>query len=130
MSWRTIQTPILQGESSTGIFSFAKDKNTIILVGGNYQQENLTEKHHLFSADNGSTWHTPMTASRGYRECVEFLDSKKLITVGPTGAEISLDKGINWEPLSDSKGLHVIRKSRKGNLILAAGADGQIYIVQ
>lgn len=129
-TWSAINTPIIQGEATTGIYSFAVDKNNLILVGGDYSRPELATKHNLYSTDYGSTWNTPIKPSRGYRECVEFVAEKVLFTTGPTGTDISYDKGINWKPFSEEKGFHVLRKARKGSLIIIAGSNGQISIIQ
>jgi photosystem II stability/assembly factor-like uncharacterized protein len=128
--WTSIATPILQGESATGIFSFTKTKNTLVIVGGDYQKENQTIKHHFYSTDNGKNWNAPASASRGYRECVETVSDKVMITVGPSGSDISHDNGVTWKAHSDEKGLHVIRKARKGTLTIAAGSNGQVFLNQ
>ena len=44
-----------------------------------------------------------------------------MIATGPSGTDISHDGGINWKPLSDEKSFHVVRKARKGSLIVLAG---------
>jgi len=61
---------------------------------------------------------------------VEYLGKKKLVAVGPTGVDISYNGGLHWKPFSEEKGLHVIRKSRKGKLIIAAGAKGKICVLE
>ena len=41
-SWTDLATPIIQGLPSTGIFSFAlAKKNTVLIIGGNYSQQNI-----------------------------------------------------------------------------------------
>jgi photosystem II stability/assembly factor-like uncharacterized protein len=130
LHWLSIKAPIVQGESSTGIFSLAKNRNVIIIVGGDYQKESMANNHNFFSSSEGIHWFAPNTPTRGYRECVEPIKKKTLIAVGPSGLDISFDNGINWKPLSDEKGLHVVRKSRKGSLVLAAGAKGQLFRIR
>lgn len=127
--WGRIATPILQGISSTGIFSFSfADPMNGIIVGGDYKRDSLTTDHVFYTKDGGKHWLAPHTATRGYRECVEYIDRETVIALGPGGADISRDGGINWMPLSDTKGYHVIRKGRKGKRILAAGS-GKVAIV-
>ena len=129
-NWKSIATPIIHGLSSTGIFSFACAGDHIIITGGDYQKETLCTDHVFYSDDGGQHWEAPATATRGYRECVEFIDAHSAIAAGPTGIDISHDLGHHWQPLCDEKQLHVVRKSRKGNLILLAGGEGKICILE
>ncbi|MFZ1805716.1 MAG: YCF48-related protein [Cyclobacteriaceae bacterium] len=129
-TWSDMSPPIVQGKATTGIFSFAVDKNNIILVGGDYKNPSLATAHNLYSNDNGLTWITPSAPSRGYRECVEFLTDKILLTTGPTGTDISNDKGVTWGAFSEAEGFHTLRKARKGVLTIIAGDNGQIGIIK
>jgi len=129
-SWATLDTPILQGESSTGIFSFIQSNKVLIIVGGDYLKESATIQHNFYSLDGGKRWLTPAYPARGYRECIESITHKTLIATGPSGTDISLDNGITWKALSDDKGLHVVRKARKGSLVLLAGANGNVFLLK
>jgi len=123
--WNALTPPIIQGESSTGIFSVAFRDNKGIVVGGDYLQDSLKAKHVLLTSDAGKTWQTPVTPTRGYRECVEYISNEVLIATGPSGTDVSYNEGKDWQPLSDEKGFHVVRKARKGKLIVVAG-NGKI----
>jgi photosystem II stability/assembly factor-like uncharacterized protein len=130
-SWRSILTPILQGESTTGTFSIAfRNFKEGIIVGGDYKRDTLKVAHVFYTLDGGRIWKTPASPTRGYRECVEFVDAKRVISTGPTGTDISNNNGISWEPLSDDKGFHVVRKARKGTRIIAAGSKGAIAVLR
>jgi photosystem II stability/assembly factor-like uncharacterized protein len=124
-TWATLEPPLIQGKSSTGIFSIAAHERWVV-VGGDFQDENLASKNHFYSDDQGATWHKPATGVRGYRECVEHLDDRNWIAVGPKGIDYSTDEGISWSGLSDITGLHVIRKARSGRGVYAAGANGSV----
>lgn len=128
-SWRTISAPIIQGESATGIFSLARKSSRIVIVGGNYLQDSLKINHVFYSTDKGVIWNAPSPPTRGYRECVEFLSEKLVVTTGPSGTDISRDGGMTWEPFSDEKNFHVVRKSRKGKLVLMAGGKGKVALL-
>jgi len=78
--------------------------------------------------DRGKTWTLPIKPTRGLRECVEFLGNENLIAIGPQGADWSNDGGMNWNPLSDEKGFHVVRKARAGSLVVAVG-NGKISVI-
>jgi photosystem II stability/assembly factor-like uncharacterized protein len=125
VSWSPFRPPVVQGKSSTGIFSVAANGRWVV-VGGDFQDESGKTDHHLYSDDEGKTWQVPAVSVRGYRECIEALGQETWIAVGPTGIDLSTDNGIIWSGFSDLKGLHVVRKSRKGTGVFAAGSQGAI----
>jgi len=127
--WKSITVPMLQGESMTGIFSCTQNKNTLHIVGGNYGKEEPSTVHHYYSVDGGAHWLTSSPPVSGFRECVEPVSKKILLATGPTGSDVSFDNGRSWKSISTEKGLHVVRKARKGSLILAAGSAGAVYVV-
>jgi photosystem II stability/assembly factor-like uncharacterized protein len=129
-SWSKSAVPIIQGKPTTGIFSVAINKKNAVVVGGDYIQDTLKLNHVFITKDGGKTWMHPDTPTRGYRECVQYLDSQLLIATGPTGTEISLDGGLTWRPESDEKYLHVVRKARKGDLIVIAGGQGKVGTIK
>jgi photosystem II stability/assembly factor-like uncharacterized protein len=132
-TWTFVRSPINKGKASTGIFSFGCiDDTTFIVVGGDYKNETFSKDnvYLLYRNIDHFTWKVVFTPTRGYRECVEYLGKKKLVAVGPTGVDISYNGGLHWKPFSEEKGLHVIRKSRKGKLIIAAGAKGKICVLE
>lgn len=125
-SWYSLTVPILQGHSSTGIFSFDFLNNLEgIVVGGDYKNETNSTKQVYYTLDGGKNWLTPLVPTNGYRECVQFVNKTTAITVGPTGIEITYDKGNHWHSLSDKKGMHVIKKARDGNKIFLSGIEGR-----
>ena len=130
-SWRAVETPILQGEATTGIFSFTfLNEVYSVIVGGDYQRDTLSLDHIFISQDGGLDWVAPGTPTRGYRECVEVIEGNTLVAAGPTGIDISYDGGEHWSPLSDSTGYHVVRSARSGSLTVLAGGDGKIAILR
>ncbi len=126
-TWKINTPPVIHGESSAGIFSFTfSNDNTGIIVGGDYKQDTLKRDHIFYTSDGGKNWVEPVMPTRGYRESVTYINPLTVLATGPGGTDISYDGGNNWKPLSDEKGFHVVRKSRKGNLIIIAGAGGRI----
>lgn len=79
-----------------------------------------------------------MHSTRGYRECLTAIDDirtskkskiKAMVAVGPTGMDISVDYGVNWLPLNDEKGYHVIKSSNKHPNLYVAGSNGKLAII-
>ncbi len=130
-NWQSLPSPILQGQSTTGIFSvdFYDDKKAVI-VGGDYKQENLAKDNVFYTNDGGQSWQTPKLCTGGYRECVQYIDNKTVMATGPTGTDISNNGGTIWMPLFKDRSYHVIRKSRKGNLLIMVGAEGKISFIR
>lgn len=130
-SWKTLTPPVLHGESSTGIFSFSGFRGKVgVIVGGDYLRDTLAVDHVFYTTDKGKSWERPVTPTRGYRECVEFIDDNTLVATGPTGTEVSTDGGKTWKPESDERLFHVVRKARNGNLIVIAGGKGKISVLK
>ncbi|MBL7871400.1 MAG: photosystem II stability/assembly factor-like protein [Cyclobacteriaceae bacterium] len=119
--WTVQSPPVIQGESSTGIFSFAFRNNSGILVGGDYLKDSLRVQHIVLTKNAGKDWNAPTTPTRGYRECVEYISDQIVISTGPSGTDVSHNGGMDWSFISDEKGFHVVRKARTGKLIVIAG---------
>jgi len=131
VSWEIIEVPILQGSPSTGIFSMAfKNENEFIVVGGDYLKENQSIDHVFTTSNAGKKWKSPSSPTSGYRECIEYLSGDVFITTGPTGTELSKDNGDTWQLISGEEGMHVVRKARNGSLVIMAGKNGKIILIE
>ncbi len=139
--WRSIPTPMLAGGESTGIFSFMHGGSAWrwLVAGGNYRNDTLRQNNFFYSPHKGKEWLAPETTTRGYRECLAVLYDihtskrerpKAMFAVGPSGIDISTDDGVNWKPLSDEKGFHVIKPSRDHSLMFLAGSNGKLAIMK
>ena len=124
-TWVSCEPPVIQGKSSTGIFSVAAHGRWVV-VGGDFQDESQATMNHFYSDDRGATWLKPAAGIRGYRECVEYIGDKNWLAVGPRGIDYSADDGKSWSELSNITGLHVIRKAREGRGVYTAGANGTV----
>jgi photosystem II stability/assembly factor-like uncharacterized protein len=124
--WKSQPTPMQQGTSSTGIFSLAVHKNGhILIVGGDYMQDNRPEKAFFTTTDFGATWETAQQSTRGFRSGIEILNERWVISTGTSGVDISQDGGTTWKALSD-EGYHVVRKAKQGTWVVLAGGNGRI----
>lgn len=125
--WGFYKCPILQGESSTGVFSMAfHTKRTGVVVGGNYLKDNENSNNILLTSNSGKTWTKPLKPVDGFRSGVIYVNEKVMIATGSSGTDVSTDAGISWYNISKIN-LNVIQKSPSGKLVLLAGNKGQIY---
>lgn len=130
-SWEKIKLPIIQGKPSTGAFSVAfKNRKEIVIVGGDYLNESMTENHVFYSENGCKKWKLPVAMTKGYRESVEYLGGDTFIATGPTGTEISSDNGVKWKTIEGITDMHVVRKAREGSLVVLAGKNGKIIVVK
>jgi photosystem II stability/assembly factor-like uncharacterized protein len=95
-SWFAIETPIISGNASSGIFSVACHDNHVVVVGGDYKNPERAERVAAYSKDRGKTWHLSDYPPRGYRSSV-CLTAGTSFAVGPNGEDTSLDYGANWK---------------------------------
>ncbi|PWT73977.1 MAG: oxidoreductase [Bacteroidetes bacterium] len=126
---QAIDIPIIQGKQTAGANSLAIDPSTSrgIIVGGDYANDSASASNCVLISLNGDKiqWSSPAAGPRGYKSCVEFLDSKRLIACGTSGVDVSQDGGNTWKQISN-QGFHVCRKAKNGQLTVLAGANGRI----
>lgn len=113
-SWQVYETPIVQGEEMTGIFTADFYNNKIgIIAGGNYLNQTQNWSNKAISTNGGKTWQLiAENESFGYASCVRFVpnsNGKKLISVGGTGLFYSSDFGKSWTKFSDDKDFYTFR---------------------
>jgi hypothetical protein len=97
----------------------------MIVVGGDFNDRDATQKICFISKDKGKTFTAPVTAPHGYRSCVEYINKNNWISCGLNGVDISTDDGKNWNWIS-KEGFHVCRKAKKGKAVFFAGGNGKI----
>ena len=113
-TWQVYDTPIVQGEEMTGIFSadFYNDKIGFI-TGGNYMKQNDNTNNKAITFDGGKTWKLVANGQGfGYGSCVQFVpnsNGKALVSVGANGIQYSNDFGNSWKQLNEDKELYTIR---------------------
>ena len=128
--WRVIETPIISGTSSEGIYSVAfRDKECGIVTGGDFQKVEQKTRLAAITHDGGKIW-TNISESQlgGLRECATFFASPyqcSILVIGPSGAEFSVDCGASWTaaPIKD---IHSISLCPGGTTGWGVGADGKI----
>ncbi|SMD34441.1 Uncharacterized protein SAMN04488029_2007 [Reichenbachiella faecimaris] len=122
--WEVVYTPIIQGDSSQGIFSIDfYDENIGIAVGGDYKKENEGTKNVILTTDASQTWSLSQNFPV-FQSSVRYLSKMELISVGPAGCHQSIDGGLTWSAFGDS-GFHTLDVAEDGS-IWAAGKEGRI----
>ena len=127
-----LQVPMTKGKETGGTNSVAvfdnykKSKaNKIVIVGGDFTADSVTNNNCFVSINGGRTWDRPKTPPTGYRSCVEFLNKETMVTCGLNGVDYSYDGGKNFYNIS-KEGFHVCRYARIGNTVYLAGGNGKI----
>ena len=124
-SWQVVNTPMISGEASQGIFSIAfSDEQFGMAVGGDYTKENEGKNNVMFTENGGKSWHLVNTVRLDYRSCIAMTPGVILVA-GPSGTEISYDDGKSFKSISD-QGFHTLAVSPDGKGIWAAGAVGVV----
>lgn len=126
--WEAFPTPIIQQEDSQGVFSIAKiDAESIVGVGGDFNQPDLKDKNSIISVDGGKTWGlTTGNPPNGYRSGVEFFQKFGwLVSVGPSGSDFSKNRGEDWEKIAE-EGFHAVKMDHTFNSVWASGANGTV----
>lgn len=113
-TWQVYETPIIQGQTMTGIFSadFLNEKIGII-VGGNYENQLDNKANKAITFDGGQTWKLiGINQGFGYASCVQFVpdsNGNSIMSVGTTGIYSSNNQGENWKKLSEDKDIYTFR---------------------
>lgn len=111
--WKVFNTPIIQGLSTTGLYSIDfYDSNNGFGIGGDYTQPKAKLNTAIYTSNGGKTWSVvDHQALPGYRSCVQYVpnsDAKGLVAVGFEGIDYSADGGKTWSSLS-KEGYYTLR---------------------
>lgn len=126
-SWSVVNSPIVQGQAMTGIFTadFYDSKNGFI-AGGNYEKLNQNFGNKAITDNGGKTWKLiAENEDFGYASCVQYVPNSgglQIVTVGASGLYYSSNSGENWSKLLDDATLYTIRFMNDSTAI-AAGKD-------
>ncbi len=102
-NWSVVNSPILSGAPSQGIFSIAfSDSTRGVIVGGDYSNPKNQEKNAAYTTDGGKSWTLAAHGPQGYRSAVAFIphaQPQTLIAVGTSGSDYSIDGARTWVSL-------------------------------
>lgn len=132
ITWSVFETPIIQGQSMTGIYTadFYNDQIGVI-AGGNYESPQSNTLNKALTLDGGKSWN--LIAEKqgfGYASCLQFVpetQGQELVSVGAMGIYYSANQGKSWQQLSTDPTLYTIRFLNK-NTAFAAGKNKIIQI--
>jgi len=124
-TWKVYPCPIIQGESSTGIFSldFYDAKNGIV-VGGNYLKDKDNGNNVLYTKNGGKSWKKSQNPVLGYRSGVTYVTKKFCVATGTSGTDVSEDGGKTWKNIS---AISFNAVKAVGTKAILVGGKGQIY---
>ena len=127
-SWEVYKTPIVQGKSTTGMYSldFYDSKNGFA-IGGDYTDADGNIGSKIKTFDGGKTWQRVADGKApGYRSCVQYIpnsNAKELVAVGFKGIDYSNNAGESWTHLSD-EGFYILRFLNDS--VAYAGGNGRL----
>ena len=125
LTWTVARTPLVQGNTTSGIFALAlKENGTLIALGGDYKEPLYAERVAAHSLDNGKSWQLATRQPGGYRSAIAHIEDGRWVAVGPTGGDITEDNGAHWKHI-DSHNFNAVAIS-SGQMGWAAGAKGVI----
>ncbi len=112
-TWDVYETPIVSGQSTTGIYSVDfYDGMNGFAIGGDYTKPEMTTANKIVTTDGGKTWRKVADNSQpGYSSCVQYVPNSQansLVAVGTNGVFYSSTKGTTWNKISDDL-FHTIR---------------------
>lgn len=106
VTWQAFETPIIEGDAMTGMYSVAfRDQKNGVVFGGNWEDKPSNKGNKAITSDGGKTWSLLSDGSGpGYKSCVVYVPNsggEGLVAVGSTGISHSPDGGTTWASLSD-----------------------------
>ncbi len=131
--FKIFNTPIIQGESSQGIYSidFLDDKFGIA-VGGDYTKQEANINNIATTNDGGETWQIQASGQNaGYTTCVKIKPNskgKEIISVGDQHISYSSDFGKTWKKISEEKGFFVCEWVNQDTVVFAG--NGKISVMK
>ena len=125
-SWTSIDLPIVQGSSMTGVFSATFwNAQHGWAMGGNWENPEENQGNLTVTTDGGTTWEVLTDGEGpGYRSSIVHHPTQAgaLVATGFEGLDVSLDGGHSWVHHSNNSH-YVARFSPDGRTLWLAGAE-------
>ncbi|MFD1095691.1 WD40/YVTN/BNR-like repeat-containing protein [Salegentibacter chungangensis] len=112
-TWEVFETPLVQGEATTGGYSIAfYDENNGFIIGGDYTKPKENRANKAVTKDGGKTWQlVGKDKDPGYKSSVRYVpgsNAAELVASGFSGISYSKDSGSTWNKLSE-EGFYTLR---------------------
>ncbi|MFZ9587033.1 MAG: WD40/YVTN/BNR-like repeat-containing protein [Crocinitomicaceae bacterium] len=103
-TWKSYTIPF-ESCLTCGAYSLGyKNRQELVVVGGDYKRPSEGRKSCFYSKDGGLTWNESEIPPNGYRSCVYFAKGV-YYACGTTGIDYSTDGGNTWNVLSNENAL-------------------------
>lgn len=100
-SWTVASTPLNSGPTA-GIFALAfRGQQHGLVVGGDFLAPTASPDNFARTSDGGLTWSLLPAAPAEYRSGATWVDGTTAIAVGPSGSDVSTDRGTTWQRFDD-----------------------------
>jgi photosystem II stability/assembly factor-like uncharacterized protein len=128
-SWTVASTPIASGPTA-GIFALAfRGQQHGLAVGGDFLLPTASPDNFARSDDGGASWRLLPGAPAEYRSGVTWVNGNTAIAVGPSGSDVSTDRGTTWQRFDDGS-LDTVDCARP-TACWASGENGRVaYLVR
>ena len=129
-SWAVVETPIIQGPDSAGIFSIAfRDALHGIVTGGDYKHPNDDVPNLAFTNDGGKTWSLEHIADApGYLSAVAYVPKKSPLRWVLVGADYVLESSQDERMKYGKQKFNAVSPIPGGGAFIV-GANGAIAAV-
>lgn len=128
LTWAVTKTPVRAG-STAGIYSLAfRGSLHGVAVGGDFLKPGAGAHAAATSADGGRTWVRSGRPVAGYRSGVDYVTTKLVVAVGPTGSDLSRSGGARWYHFDDAR-YDSISCTRDG-ACWGSGTDGRVAVLR
>ena len=130
-TWTVHSTPVISGQSTTGIFSvFFRNELNGIVVGGDYTSTTTDSATIAYTITGGLTWRLSGSARVPFQSAVSEVSiggRSVFVSTGPAGTFASVD-GKSWTKIS-SLGYHCMSATPDRGHAWMAGSNGRIGLL-
>lgn len=124
LTWTVANTPV-RSTPSAGIFALAfRDSLHGIAAGGQFDAPTASPDALALTDDGGATWQLNPNAPDEYRSGAHWVTGRDVITVGPSGSDVSTDAGRTWQGFDE--GSFDTVDCAGGHACWASGEQGRV----
>jgi photosystem II stability/assembly factor-like uncharacterized protein len=124
LTWTVANTPVRSGPSA-GVFALAfRDPRHGLAAGGDFLLETASPDAHALTNDGGASWSLATGAPDEYRSGAHWVTGTDAIIVGPSGSDVSFDRGQTWRGFDE--GSFDTVDCAGGHACWASGANGRV----